>query len=90
MDMKSTCFSLPVENCSKDGECQGHFAAPPAASSSENQCLVQCKETSGCQFYTFDPANGLCLFYEDCASLNVACADCLSGEVTCPFRSKLR
>ena len=42
------------------------------------------QQQQGAGWFTHDPADSLCLCWEDCVAIDDAtCADCLSGETSC-------
>ncbi len=41
---------------------------------------MTCKNTSNCEWYTYNPDGGLCLLLDTCPTVDVdSCPDCLSG-----------
>merc|ERR1712027_258388 len=78
-------FSL-AEQCFDLGQCKNSIALGATTADSTNQCLQLCKETTGCEYLTFDHTNGACLLYTECTSLGIdECEQCLSGPVSCEF-----
>merc|ERR1712027_3038 len=78
-------FSL-AEQCFDLGQCKNSIALGATTADSTNQCLQLCKETTGCEYLTFDHTNGACLLYTECTSLGTEeCEQCLSGPVNCNY-----
>jgi len=78
-------FSL-AQQCFDLGQCKNSIALGATTADSTNQCLQLCKETSGCEYLTFDHTNGACLLYTECTSLGTEeCEQCLSGPVNCNY-----
>ena len=49
--------------------------------SSAAECLLACKDTEGCLWYTANPPLDFCGLYSTCGLINEAqCPDCRSGE----------
>ena len=47
-------------------------------------CLEFCKTIDGCEWYSFDPSDGLCSAFSACPSLDIdGCAGCVTGEDDC-------
>jgi hypothetical protein len=49
-----------------------------------NQCLAFCRNTSGCNYFTYQTPTHICLAYSNCTRVSVdACPDCVSGGTGC-------
>lgn len=89
------CSELSLDNCAGctsgenecksifcwvSGECQGEYQDYDYSKTQE-QCLKLCKDTMGCNWFTFD--QGVCFLYENCPHINENCTTCISGQVEC-------
>lgn len=55
----------------------------------ENQCIASCQGDSACEYWTFNPANGLCARYSNCTEIDLeGCPSCVYGEKLCPIVEK--
>ena len=48
-----------------------------------NQCLLICKETDQCQWYSFDLVTLMCITFKTCDALDEEDTDFTSGQVEC-------
>lgn len=68
--------------CNVTGQCQGvqiHYE--PVAS--KDHCLLLCRNSTGCKWYTHDTTTTLCFLYSTCPTLDESCGTCMSGESGC-------
>lgn len=73
--------------CWVSGECQGNLLGM-MESSSEQDCLLACKNDTDCEWFTFHPsgddsAKSYCVLFKDCPNIDTACVDCVTGERRC-------
>ena len=88
---KQLCLALslslfshhPVQSqqCGLIGQCQGNTLLP-GFFSSKSDCIQFCKDTTDCEWYSYDFQDNFCLTLTNCTSLD-DCATCVSGEVSC-------
>ena len=70
--------------CFEKGECLNSYLLDVAETESPQQCLVQCKQTQGCNWFTLNPFFNHCELFSDCLTFSEAsCPECISGEVGC-------
>lgn len=70
--------------CFVDGECLKSDSVAVTQQNTSNECLDNCKNTKGCQEFTFYGDASICILYTECVELSDAdCSDCVSGDVTC-------
>ena len=48
-------------------------------------CLMKCKESEECKWFTFHTDSSICILWEGCKEFEEGCTECISGEVTCPI-----
>ena len=49
------------------------------------ECVDFCTSTSGCQYFSYEPTDDVCLALEECPEVSTDnCLDCISGDSTCP------
>merc|ERR1712117_658304 len=80
------CLALLAsgQECDVGGECVGTLLGF-ASTASITECLVQCKETANCTWFTHNGPDSFCAVYETCESVDAtACPECISGERSCP------
>lgn len=68
------------------GECRRSSFIRESVTLGENPCLHFCQRVTGCQWFTYDPNDSVCLTFSDCNELvTEECPDCLSGQVNLLF-----
>ena len=71
--------------CYVDGECLNSVSVGFYSSNGTTSCYDFCKDTPGCNYFTNYPTESLCFAFLDCVNFSPEnCADCTSGEVSCP------
>ena len=73
--------SGPPAKCYVPGECWG-TSDHLLETQSKEECLVACKETKGCRWFTYHNPTSACVLYKTCDDI-YSCTDCVSGEVRC-------
>ena len=84
----TTCLSGENECGMNNAECDvlGQCLAVPVGTnveSNQDDCLQDCKDLDGCEWYTFDTSSGVCLLFADCPNIDESCGTCISGEDDC-------
>ena len=60
------------------------FVGVGAGFGSPAECLVQCRDTVDCQYFTYYERDGVCFSFINCKNFTSAlCQDCISGDVEC-------
>ena len=68
------------QQCDVAGECLGTFLGFVSANSTP-ECLVSCKESAGCEWFTHDVPDSFCALYETCDTIDTSlCPECVSGK----------
>merc|ERR1712241_1301873 len=71
------------QQCDVAGECQGTFLGF-ASTNSSAECLVQCKESAECSWFTHNEPDNFCAIYQTCDSIDASvCPECISGQRSC-------
>ena len=60
---------LSKEECSVSGKCLNSQFIKHFVSDDEPKCLVECKKTPNCHWYSYNPNAKLCELFEDCETL---------------------
>jgi len=83
--LANTAHGQNQTQCNVPGECIGNLIGA-ASVSTPADCLLTCKYTEGCLWYTSNPPLEFCALYSTCGYVNDAvCPDCRSGESSCPL-----
>jgi len=78
--------SAPEIKCWMTGRCSGEAFSTNVTQTSE-ECLKMCKESSECEWFSFDEIKRTCSLFVNCTEL-VGCDDCVSGNSKCEIGSK--
>ena len=73
--------------CYENGECLNSNLIDVTYVNTTVQCLEDCKNTEGCQWFTykFPPyRQPFCEHFESCNVWSTDCTNCTVGHVTCP------
>ena len=71
-----------VPQCFVAGECRRSSFIRESVTLGENSCLHFCQQVTGCQWFTYDPNDSVCMTFSDCNELVIQdCPHCLSGQV---------
>ncbi len=82
------CFlplpSIWAETCNADGQCINSTLLKILTASNSTECLDDCKDYDGCNWFSYQPQGKLCELFANCNEISVDdCLDCVTGEVTC-------
>ena len=57
-----------------------HRIVKEVAEKSTNDCLNVCKNSTGCNWFSYDASNGFCGLFVNCPTLDTDMEQCLSGK----------
>ena len=91
----SSCFLLLFSHaradqkytvgCFVSGECVNSIVSGVAVANSVGECVNFCQSATSCEYFSFNPADNVCLVFDDCPELsNENCDSCVSGNRGCP------
>ena len=69
--------------CGVAGQCQG-VSVRTSSASGVNDCLLTCRRTPGCRWFTYFAETSACLTFSSCSFVDKSCDGCVSGERDCP------
>ena len=74
-------------DCFVDGVCEGGTTVALQPAQDVESCLTFCKNTTECNYFSYQTSTKICIAYKDCDNLSAAsCPDCTSGHANCSHR----
>jgi len=71
----------PARECHEQKKCDGFLVDSKKIAHLE-ECINYCKESVGCEWYTYDKKDDNCVLYEDCFTSS-RCDTCATGPKSC-------
>ena len=69
--------------CNIQGECTGKTIEHNELADTAEGCLMLCKSTSTCKWFTFYKQFSKCVLFKSCYKIDSSCKTCISGEISC-------
>ena len=79
--ISATSSRCPARECHKQKKCDGFLVDSKKIAHLE-ECINYCKESVGCEWYTYDKKDDHCVMYEDCDT-STSCDTCATGKKYC-------
>ena len=79
--ISTTSSRCPARECHEQKKCDGFLVDSKKIAHLE-ECINYCKDSVGCEWYTYDKKDDNCVLYEDCHTSS-SCDTCATGPKDC-------